>query len=306
MSKKLILGLVFLVSFFMLAGCPCKIDADCPPGKICDADGECVTEVVAYGNDNKPLPFQYLMRRFRRIHQIETMSREVPLKIYLFDVLYLNGELLIDNPYNDRRKILSTICNPELLVERIVTANSSEAKDFLEKALKHGHEGLMAKALTSDYTPGKRGKKWFKIKPVETLDLVITAADWGYGRRRGWLSNYHLTARDEEKGEYVNLGETFKGLTDKEFVEITDHLQKIKTKETEYTVYVEPKIVVEVAFNEIQKSRTYKSGFALRFARIKRIRYDKHPENADTITRIRELYEKQFIFKAKLENTPVE
>ncbi|MCK4953354.1 ATP-dependent DNA ligase [Candidatus Bathyarchaeota archaeon] len=260
-------------------------------------------EVVAYGTDNKPLPFQYLMRRFRRIHQIEVMIREVPLKLYLFDVLYLNEELLIDKPYNDRRRLLSTICKPDLLVERLVTANISEAKDFFEKALKHGHEGLMAKALNSDYTPGKRGKKWFKIKPVETLDLVITAADWGYGRRRGWLSNYHLAARDEEKGEYLNLGKTFKGLTDNEFFEITNHLQKIKTKENRYTVYVEPKIVVEVAFNEIQKSRNYKAGFALRFARINRIRYDKHPENADTITRIRELYEKQFKFKAKLENT---
>jgi len=258
-------------------------------------------EVVAYGDDNKPLPFQYLMRRFRRIHQIEAMIKEVPLKMYLFDVLYLNGELLIDKQYSERRKLLSAICKPDLLVERIITTNISEVKDFLEKALKNGHEGLIAKALNSNYTPGKRGKKWLKIKPVETLDLVITAADWGYGRRREWLSNYHLAARDEENGEYLNLGKTFKGLTDNEFSEITDQLQKIKIKENRYTVYVQPKVVVEVAFNEIQKSSTYKSGFALRFARIKRIRYDKHPENTDTITRIRKLYEKQFMFKAKLE-----
>ncbi len=256
-------------------------------------------EVVAYGDDGKPLPFQDLMRRFRRIHEIEAMTRRIPLKLYLFDILYLNGEPLIEKPYNERWKILSTICERSLLAERIVTDKISEARDFLASALKNGHEGLMAKALNSGYTPGVRGKKWFKIKPVETLDLVIIAADWGYGRRTGWLSNYHLAARDEETGEYLDVGKTFKGLTDEEFAEMTLRLQGIKVSENEYTVYVKPEIVVDVAFNEIQRSPHYKSGFALRFARITRMRYDKGPMDVDTISRISELFEKQFEAKAK-------
>ncbi|RLI32738.1 hypothetical protein DRO56_03065, partial [Candidatus Bathyarchaeota archaeon] len=145
-----------------------------------------------------------------------------------------------------------------------------------------------------------RGKKWFKIKPAETLDLVIVAADWGHGRRRGWLSNYHLAAWDEEEGVFKVIGKTFKGLTDEEFGEMTRRLLRSKVRETPYTVYVQPRIVVEVAFNEIQRSPHYPSGFALRFARIKRIREDKGPEEADTLRRVRELYEEQFRYKAKM------
>jgi DNA ligase-1 len=255
-------------------------------------------EVVAYGDNGKPLPFQALMRRFRRIHQIDSMIKEIPLRLYLFDILYLNGVLLIDKPNKERWKILSSVGKP-LQVKRIVTNKVSEAQDFLGLALKHGHEGVMAKDLKSSYLPGKRGKKWFKVKPVETLDLIIIAADWGTGRRVGWLSNYHLAVINEETGKYLNVGKTFKGLTDDEFKEMTNRLLKIKTKENGYTVYVKPKIVVEVGFNEIQRSPHYESGFALRFARITRIRDDKEPKNADTINRIKKLYEKQFKFKAK-------
>jgi DNA ligase-1 len=162
-----------------------------------------------------------------------------------------------------------------------------------------GHEGLMAKRLDSEYTPGSRGKRWFKIKPVETLDLVVAAADWGYGRRTGWLSNYHLAAR--EGGEYMVIGKTFKGLTDDEFRWVTERLQDLKERETPGTVHVRPELVVEVAFNEIQRSHHYKSGFALRFARINRIREDKSPADADTLDRVRELYEEQFMHKAKID-----
>ncbi|MDH5704285.1 MAG: hypothetical protein OEY99_08730, partial [Aigarchaeota archaeon] len=137
-------------------------------------------------------------------------------------------------------------------------------------------------------------------KPAEQLDLAIIAADWGYGRRTGWLSNYHLGARDPETGGYWMVGKTFKGLTDQEFGEMTRRLQEVKTRETRYMVYVKPEIVVEVAFNEIQRSPHYRSGFALRFARITRIRDDKSPSEVDTIQRIRELYEKQFERKAKV------
>ena len=157
----------------------------------------------------------------------------------------------------------------------------------------------MAKSLTSDYAPGARGKKWFKIKPAETLDVVIIAGEWGHGRRQGWLSNYHLAARDEESGEYLLVGKTFKGFTDKQFVEMTERLQSLKVSEDDMAVYVKPDIVVEVAYNEIQKSPHYKSGFALRFARITRIRDDKKPQQADTIGRFKDLYARQFQRKAK-------
>ena len=157
----------------------------------------------------------------------------------------------------------------------------------------------MAKALDSLYSPGSRGKKWFKIKPAETLDLVIVAADWGNGRRTGWLSNYHLAARDEKSGEFQVIGKTFKGLTDAEFTEMTQRLQQLKVKEGGSTVYVHPQVVVEVAYNEIQRSPQYKSGFALRFARIRAIRDDKSPEQADTLLRVKRLYEQQFQRKAR-------
>ncbi len=169
---------------------------------------------------------------------------------------------------------------------------------MMHASIEAGHEGLMAKDLNSDYTPGVRGKKWFKIKPAETLDLAIVAADWGSGRRRGWLSNYHLAVNDGATGEYLVVGKTFKGLTDEEFKEITKRLLELKVRETDYTVFVRPAIVVEVAFNEIQRSPHYKSKFALRFARITRFRDDKSPEEADTIDRLQARYQEQFKYKA--------
>ena len=257
-------------------------------------------EVVAVGAEEKPLPFQDLMRRFRRVHEVNEMVKRIPLKLHLFDIIYLNGKTLIDATYEERWNLLSTICEAQLLANRIVTNRVSEAEEFLRKAMDAGHEGLIAKALNSDYTPGIRGKKWFKIKPAEHLDLVIIAADWGSGRRRGWLSNYHLAASDESTNEFMVVGKTFKGLTDEEFTEMTKRLQEIKTSESAYTVHVKPRIVVEIAYNEIQKSPHYKSGFALRFARVTRIRDDKGPREADTITRVRKLYEKQFEHKARV------
>jgi len=256
-------------------------------------------EVVAVGPNLKPLPFQELMRRFRRAHEIGHAVREIPLKLYLFDILYLNGRQLIDLRYEERWALLSEICPPEILAERIVTGDLDEVQRFLAKAMNAGHEGLMAKALDSPYVLGVRGRNWFKIKPADQLDLVIVAADWGYGRRSGWLSNYHLAARDEASGTYLEVGKTFKGLTDDEFEWMTRRLQQLKISEGEYTVSVKPELVVEVAYNEIQKSPHYKSGFALRFARIVRIREDKRPEEADTIERMRTLFEKQFEHKGR-------
>jgi len=258
-------------------------------------------EVVATGRNEKPLPFQDLMRRFRRVHDIETMVREIPLKLFLFDVIYLDGKLLIDTPYKERWAILEEIVDSDLLAKRIVTRDLREAKKLVDASVQAGHEGLMAKDLQSTYTPGVRGKKWFKIKPAETLDLVIVAAEWGSGRRRGWLSNYHLAVRDNHTGEYLMVGKTFKGLTDEEFTAITKRLLELKTRETDYTVYVRPSLVVEVAFNEVQRSPHYKSRFALRFARITRFREDKRPEDADTVQRLQTLYDDQFKYKASAE-----
>ena len=256
-------------------------------------------EVVAVGDSGKPYPFQDLMRRFKRVHDVKMMTKHIPLRLFLFDIVYLNGKMLIDAPYEERWAILQSLVRPDLLATRIVTSKIEDAKKLMQEAIFAGHEGIMAKDLKSTYTPGMRGKKWFKIKPVETLDVVIVAADWGSGRREGWLSNYHLAVRDTQTGEYLMVGKTFKGLTDEEFSAMTKKLLSIKTQSTEYTVYVKPSIVVEVAFNEIQRSPHYRSKFALRFARITRLRDDKRPEDADTQSKLKALYENQFRFKAR-------
>jgi len=256
-------------------------------------------EVIAIGETGRPLPFQDLMRRFTRVKDVEEMAERIPLRLHLFDVLYHDGQLLIDQPYERRWGLLERLVPRDLLAVRIVTESPEEAKGLLEEALEAGHEGLMAKRLDSAYTPGARGKRWFKIKSSETLDLVVAAADWGSGRRRGWLSNYHLAARRGD--EYLGIGKTFKGLTDEEFTWMTGRLQELKDYETDYTVHVHPSLVVEVAFNEIQRSPHYRSGYALRFARVTRIRTDKGPGDADTLTRVRELYERQFRYKDRID-----
>ncbi|MGB9714705.1 MAG: ATP-dependent DNA ligase [Candidatus Bathyarchaeales archaeon] len=257
-------------------------------------------EVVAVDAFGHPVPFQHLMRRFKRVHAVKDMVEKIPVKLYLFDVLYLNGESLISLPYTQRRQILAEISGEVPLTKQLVTDNLEEARLFLKEATDHGHEGLMAKRLDSPYTPGIRGKHWLKIKPVlEPLDLVIVAAEYGYGRRHEWLSDYYLAARDVETGEFLTVGKTFKGLTDAEIIEMTKRLKELAVKEEPRRVVVVPKIVVEVAYNEIQKSPKYKCGMALRFARITRIREDKTPEEADTIQRVREIYERQFLKKGR-------
>jgi DNA ligase-1 len=255
-------------------------------------------EITAVGSGGKPLPFQDLMRRFTRVTDVQKTAEQIPLSLHLFDILYLDGTLLIDEPYETRWAILSKITPKEILAERTVTNNPREAAAFLKAAMKAGHEGLVAKRLDSHYNPGARGKDWLKLKPAETVDLVIIAADWGSGRRRGWLSNYHLAARDGD--EWKVVGKTFKGLTDEEFRWMTKRLQAIKVGETDYTVSVRPEIVVEVTFNEVQHSPHYKSGFAFRFARITRIRDDKEPRDVETLDKIRVLYKKQFRVKDQL------
>ncbi len=257
-------------------------------------------EVVALDSAGFPIAFQHLMRRFKRVRGVTDMAQRVPLTLYLFDILYLNGESLITLPYIKRRKILSDNAGEINLSKQIVTDLQKDAEGFLKEATAAGHEGLMAKKLDSPYTPGRRGKKWLKIKTVlETLDLAITAAEYGYGRRKGWLSDYYLAARDPETGEFMDLGKTFKGLTDAEIAEMTKQLKASAVEQEGHRVVVIPKIVVEVTYNEIQKSPKYKSQMALRFARITRIRTDKTPQDADTIDKVREIYERQFKIKGK-------
>ncbi|MBS7639043.1 MAG: ATP-dependent DNA ligase [Candidatus Bathyarchaeia archaeon] len=256
-------------------------------------------EVIAVGEDGKPMPFQHLMRRFKRIHSVDEAVEEIPVELYLFDLLYVDGESLIKTPYVERRRRLGEVAGSIPLTKQMVASSMEEAESFLRAAVSEGHEGLMAKRLDSPYTPGIRGKHWFKIKEVlEPLDLVIVAAEYGYGRRHNWLSDYYLAARDGEK--FTVIGKTFKGLTDDEIAEMTERLKKIAIREEGSMVIVQPKIVVEVAYNEIQMSPKYESGMALRFARITRIRDDKSPEEADTIETVRKIYESQFRRKARV------
>jgi len=256
-------------------------------------------EVIAVGEDGNPMLFQHLMRRFRRVHEIKDMMKQVPVKLYLFDAIYVDGESLVSNPYVDRRKKLSKIAPNIPLTEQIITDDSAEAERFLKNAMNKGHEGLVAKKLDSPYTPGVRGKRWFKIKQtLEPLDLVIIAAEYGYGRRHEWLSDYYLAARDQETGKFLPVGKTFKGLTDKEIIHMTQRLKELTLRKERGRISVIPKIVVEVAYNEIQQSPKYECGMALRFARITRIRDDKASEEADTIQKVREIYQKQFEKKA--------
>jgi DNA ligase-1 len=257
-------------------------------------------EVIAVDNLGDPIPFQHLMRRFRRVHAVEDTADKIPVKLYLFDILYLNGKSLISNSYTQRRQVLAENAGEILLTMQKVTDRAEEAEQFLAEAMNAGHEGLMAKKIDSPYTPGIRGKRWLKIKPVlEPLDLVIVAAEYGYGRRHEWLSDYYLAARDDKTGEFLTVGKTFKGFTDAEIIQVTRRLKETTLKEEHRSVIVIPKIVVEVIYNEIQKSPKYKCGMALRFARISRIREEKTPEEADTVQRVKEIYEKQFLKKGR-------
>ncbi len=246
-------------------------------------------EVIALTSAGKPRPFQDVMRRFGREREIEQTQRDIPLKLYLFDALYIDGVSLLDAPNAERWEKLQAVRGALECAERIVPRNVAEGEAFLRRARAAGHEGLMAKNLASPYAPGERGKHWLKIKPVITLDLVIVAADWGYGRRTGWLSNVHLAARDAESEKLLEVGKTFKGLTDAEFKTLTERLLADRTSEKRGTVWVKPNVVVEVAFNNVQRSPRYPGGVALRLARIVGFRPDKSVDEIETIQRLREL-----------------
>jgi DNA ligase-1 len=250
-------------------------------------------EAIACDASGRPHPFQVTMRRFGRRLQVQKLLAELPVRAYFFDCLRLDGRSLVDRPLRERFEALAAAVPESLRVPRIVTASASQARAFYEAAIAAGHEGVMAKALDSPYEAGNRGASWLKIKRAHTLDLVVLAAEWGHGRRTGKLSNLHLGALDRATGKYVMLGKTFKGLTDALLAWQTEQLLARETHRDQWTVYVRPELVVEIAFNDLQASSRYPGGMALRLARVKRYRDDKRVEDADDIVAVRKIFAAQ-------------
>lgn len=250
-------------------------------------------ETIALRSDGRPQPFQLTMRRFGRRLDVERLRAELPLAVYFFDCLHRDGEDLIAQSTAERFEALASVVPIERRVPRLVTGDGDEAHAFLEEALARGHEGVMAKSPVAPYVAGSRGSGWLKIKRAHTLDLVVLAAEWGHGRRQGWLSNLHLGARDPVGGGYAMLGKTFKGMTDEMLGWQTERLLALAERREDGVVYVRPELVVEVAFNDVQASPQYPAGLALRFARVKAYRPDKSPEEADTLETVRRLHAQQ-------------
>ena len=244
-------------------------------------------EVIVLAGDGRPLSFQDTMRRFGRRLDVDALRAELPLTPYFFDVLLHDGEEVLDRSFADRMRLLDVIVPEPYRVPRIVTADVDQAKQFTSGALERGHEGVIVKSLTAPYAAGRRGSAWIKVKTARTLDLVVLAVEWGSGRRKGWLSNIHLGARDPVNGGFLMLGKTFKGMTDELLEWQTKELLARETHRENHVVYVRPELVVEVAFNEVQRSPQYPGGVALRFARVKGYRPDKRAEEADTIDAVR-------------------
>ena len=268
---------------------------------------ECVVEGEVWAisrEDGSPLPFQVLSQRIHRKYEIEKMVEEIPIQVNLFDVLYLDGRMTIDLPFRERRKILESIVNATeqfRLALQLITDDVEEAREFYTKALKLRQEGVMVKNLDAPYIFGRRVGGWLKVKPtLETLDLVIVGATWGTGKRAGWLGSFILACRDPDTGEFLECGMLGTGIKEKKsspedvtFEELTELLKPYIEQERGTEVRIKPKVVVSVDYQEIQRSPNYASGFALRFPRFIAIRFDKSPEEADTIERIRYLYELQ-------------
>jgi DNA ligase-1 len=247
-------------------------------------------EAIALNAERRPLPFQATMRRFGRRLDVDALRRELPLSPFFFDILYADGRSLLGDEYARRWTILAQHIPQSQRPPQIRTGDKAKAREFFDAALAQGHEGLMAKSLAAPYEAGSRGFAWLKIKQANTLDLVVLAAEWGHGRRQGWLSNLHLGARDPAGG-FVMLGKTFKGLTDQLLAWQTQRLQEIETHREGHVVFVRPELVVEIAFNGLQDSPVYPGGLALRFARVIRYRDDKTAAEADTIDTVRRLHQ---------------
>jgi DNA ligase-1 len=250
-------------------------------------------EAIALRGDGRPHPFQVTMRRFGRKTDDEALRGALPLSVFFFDCLLRNGEPIVDRGARERHDILRQVLPPAIVTPSLITEDAAKANAFYEDALARGHEGLMAKALDAPYEAGRRGAGWLKLKRAKTLDLVVIGVEWGSGRRKGWLSNLHLGARDPRSGSFVMLGKTFKGLTDEILEWQTRELLAREVRRDEWTVYVRPELVVEIAFNDVQQSSQYPGGMALRFARVKGYRPDKPAGEADTIDTVRQIFEAQ-------------
>ncbi|MFJ4173617.1 ATP-dependent DNA ligase [Microbacterium sp. NPDC089696] len=245
-------------------------------------------ETLALDEDGGPRPFQETMSRFGA-----DVSRDLALRPWFFDILHVDGRDLIDDPLSVRLAELERVAD-EWRMPGVVTDDAEAAEQLSREALAAGHEGVLVKGIDSTYTAGRRGKSWIKVKPVLTYDLVVLAAEWGSGRRQGWLSNLHLGARDPdgefgERGGLVMVGKTFKGLTDDLLRWQTEQFPAFESRRTQSTVFLEPRFVVEIAIDGVQKSPRYPGGLALRFARVKAYREDKTPADADTIQTLRAL-----------------
>jgi len=264
--------------------------------------GKCILDGEIIGIDKKTgksLPFQQLSQRIQRKYDIEKMVKELPIQVNLFDMIYCDDKMLFNLPFIERRKLLEKSIKPVpnkfQLAKQFVTNDLKEAEKFYKEVLKSGEEGVMVKNLDSKYQPGRRVGYWLKVKPImEPLDLVVIGAEWGTGKRANWLSSYILACRDTKTGDYLHCGMMGTGLTDEQFKEMTKRLQPLIIKESGRTVKIKPEVVIEVGYEEIQRSPKYKSGFALRFPRMLRDRsMEKSPEDVDTLERVKKLYKLQ-------------
>jgi DNA ligase-1 len=247
-------------------------------------------EAIALGANDRAQPFQVTMSRFGSRLQVPQLRAATPLSSFFFDCLHLNGEDLLDRPADDRFTALAEHVPQSLRVPRLTTPRLREAQTFFEDVIGRGHEGVMVKAMDAPYEAGRRGAGWLKVKRAHTLDLVVLAAEWGHGRRKGRLSNIHLGARDPATGGFVMLGKTFKGMTDKMLEWQTERFLQLETSREGITVYLHPELVVEIAFDGVLSSPRYPAGMALRFARVKGYRPDKSPDEADTIDTVRTIF----------------
>jgi DNA ligase-1 len=255
-------------------------------------------EILSVTKDGKPKPFQVLSRRIQRKYEIERMVREIPVRIDLFDIIFLNGKNLMHEPLRRRWEILGKTIEPLkakfVLVEHIETRDLEKAEKFYQQCLSMGEEGVIVKNMNAQYQPGRRVGYWLKVKPImEPLDLVITGATWGEGKRASWLGSLVISARDSG-GRFLPTGMLGSGLTEEQMEDLTRKLKKLITEEKGRNVTIKPKIVLEVAYEEIQKSQKYESGYALRFPRLIRLREDdKKPEDADTLATMEKLFRQQ-------------
>lgn len=251
-------------------------------------------EAVAIDKDGRPLAFQEILKRFRRKYDVEKHAKKTPLHLFLFDLIYLDGKSTVDLPLSRRRELLEGIADPSILADQVVSDSSERAEEIYHQALEKGHEGLILKNPMSIYAPGKRGKNWLKIKPVmETLDLAVIGAKWGEGRRASFLGSYRLACLDETTGKLLDIGWVATGINDEALAELTELFNELILVQKGMEVEVKPAVIFEVAYEEIQKSPNYSSGYALRFPRLVRVRDDKSLEEADSLERVESIYRVQ-------------